>query len=300
MKKVFVGGCDRSGTTLLASMLGCFETAIVTPESQFKLGLLAGKMRPSRKRDLWRLKLWGITERQLVELESRSASEAELLERLVFRYADQKGVKPDVWIDHTPNNMYSVPILEGHFDDASYVHIIRDGRAIAASILPLDWGPNSSRQAAGWWVQKVGYGLAARIKIPRKVITVHFEDLIRNPLYELERLCDFLKLDFSQEMLNGSAFNVPAYTKKQHELVGQKPDRSRVSAWRKKLTPREIEIFEYMAGPMLKLLGYSCDFAMPESPSRRERFELRLRESLFLNQKKMIRRKINIMRAKLE
>ncbi len=34
MNAVFIGGCERSGTTLLASMLGCASEAIVTPICQ--------------------------------------------------------------------------------------------------------------------------------------------------------------------------------------------------------------------------------------------------------------------------
>ena len=40
MSPIFIGGCPRSGTTMLASMLGCASDTIVTPESHFKEQLL--------------------------------------------------------------------------------------------------------------------------------------------------------------------------------------------------------------------------------------------------------------------
>jgi hypothetical protein len=39
-RPVFIGGCDRSGTTLLGNLLGCSPWALTTPESQFMHELL--------------------------------------------------------------------------------------------------------------------------------------------------------------------------------------------------------------------------------------------------------------------
>jgi hypothetical protein len=43
-------------------------------------------------------------------------------------------------------------------------------------------------------------------------------------------------------------------------LVGGRPDRSRVEAWRSSLTEREREIFEAEVGAILRALGYPLDF----------------------------------------
>ncbi len=40
MGPVFIGGCDRSGTTLLGAMLGATPNAVVTPESPFKIKII--------------------------------------------------------------------------------------------------------------------------------------------------------------------------------------------------------------------------------------------------------------------
>ena len=41
MKCIFIGGADRSGTTMLASLLSKIEKSVVTPESLFKNEVLA-------------------------------------------------------------------------------------------------------------------------------------------------------------------------------------------------------------------------------------------------------------------
>ena len=40
MNKVFIGGCQRSGTTLLASILGSCENVLTIPEAPFKFDLI--------------------------------------------------------------------------------------------------------------------------------------------------------------------------------------------------------------------------------------------------------------------
>jgi Sulfotransferase family len=36
LQPIFIGGCPRSGTTMLGSMIGSMSSCIVTPESIFK------------------------------------------------------------------------------------------------------------------------------------------------------------------------------------------------------------------------------------------------------------------------
>jgi hypothetical protein len=297
VKKIFIGGCDRSGTTLLASMLSRLEGAIATPESQFKLELLDAGTGIQSAKNLWRLKVWGIAKYEILALENSGENREDLLESLVTKYATRRGIRPDVWIDHTPDNMYSISTLLRHLNDATFVHIIRDGRAVAGSVIPLDWGPNSSREAAVWWSRKLSFGLAGQKAIPERVTTVRYEDLIRNPVAELKRLCGFLRLNFSEEMLEANGYSVPVYTRKQHELIGRKPNIRQLTAWRQKLSPKEIEQFEYIAGPILELLGYSCDFDYPSAPTRKDRLFLCLRESYFRNLHRRLRRKLHILLA---
>lgn len=104
-------------------------------------------------------------------------------------------------------------------------------------------GPNNIIKAADWWVQKISYGFASQITMPEKVITVKYESLLLNPKNELQKLCDFLDIKYNNSMLNGRAFKVPDYTLKQHRLVGKSLDQTRLDAWRKKLTLKEIEFF---------------------------------------------------------
>ena len=57
-------------------------------------------------------------------------------------------------------------------------------------------------------------------------------------------------------MASGGGFSPPAYTNKQHRLVGQPPDASVAHKWKRQLTPRQIRAFEGVTADMLHYFGY--------------------------------------------
>ena len=268
---VFIGGCGRSGTTLLGAILGAHRECLCVPESPFKTDLLrfhnpdSGDVRSllSAILSTRRFRLWGLDDGQL----RRDLSELELtypeaLLWLVRQYGQHAG-KPDsrVWVDHTPSNVRSAVTLTELFPSAKFIHIVRDGRGVASSILPLDWGPNSIDGAARWWVDSLAFGLAAETwGGSRRVLRVRYEDLVLDCESQVRALCAFLNLDFQPGMLHADGFKVPSYTTNQHGLVGSKPQSTRVQAWERALTRRQIEIFESIAGEMLRFLGYELKF----------------------------------------
>ena len=69
-RQIFIGGCSRSGTTLLGSMLGAHSDCITTPESHFKTSVLRGRSADifnldskealSKISRQWRFKVWDV------------------------------------------------------------------------------------------------------------------------------------------------------------------------------------------------------------------------------------------------
>ena len=84
-------------------------------------------------------------------------------------------------------------------------------------------------------------------------------------------------MKYEPAMAAGAGEPAGRYHARQHRLVGQPPDRSRVDAWRESLTSRQIEIFEAEAGDFLTLLGYEPVFGIRARPaSRLQTFQLRV------------------------
>jgi len=181
-----------------------------------------------------------------------------LFQRIAEAYAATVG-RGDavVWIDHSPQNAQLGRILFEEWPAARLVHLVRDGRAIAASVLPLDWGPNNAVSAAQWWTKALAHGLALEAVFPDRVLRVSYEALVREPELVLRRICEFASLRFDPAMLRGGGLRIPAATAGQHSLVGKPPDPARIDVWRHILTPRQIELFEAEAGQLLPLLGYT-------------------------------------------
>ncbi len=289
-RPIFIGGCERSGTTLLGAMLGAHSDCICTPESQFKIDLFRRFGCQLKNREPasalsavaqhWRFEIWELD----IDLAGRAPSfqsSSDLLFWLVGQYAEQVG-KPraSIWIDHTPQNIRHALLLHGLFPASKLIHIVRDGRAVANSIKPLDWGPNTVIRAAPWWVARVAYGLAVECMWPEeKIKRVRYEDLVQRPAPTLRELCAFLELDYEPAMVQASGFTRPAYTSSQHALIGDQPDSSRTTAWKQKLTAREIEVFEHLTHDFLRYFHYPLEYeSRTRPPARGERFQAAIYE----------------------
>lgn len=279
-KPVFIGGCDRSGTTLLGSMLGAHSQCLCVPESQFFMGLLRQKGYPDSEkeacslldqiRDDPRFIIW---ETDLGVFRSRVSQPVELSAQMILFVVAEYGrshAKPeyDYWIDHTPSNAKYIKTLLDLFPHGKFIHIVRDGRAVAASLLSLLWGPHSIDKAAYYWLRSLSPGLAAEISLGSdRAKRVKFEDLVRRPEKTVTEICEFLGLTYEPMMIEGKGFTPPAFTKQQHSLIGHRPDVERISAWEDSLSAREVEIFESISGDMLTLLAYRPKYTEISRPA---------------------------------
>jgi hypothetical protein len=186
------------------------------------------------------------------------ASYADIVLWIVEQYGRRVGkAQPPVWVDHTPANILNANFLFDHYPGAKLLHLVRDGRAVAASVMKLDWGPNRADKAAAWWASRLDYGLAAELQHgPERVMRVRYEELVSDPVSTLQAVCTFLELVYHEEMVGGIGFHIPAFSSQGHSLVGSRPDPSRILAWQLELSPRQIEIIESVAGAELHGLQY--------------------------------------------
>ena len=288
-RQIFIGGCGRSGTTLLGAILGAHSECICPPESHFKISALRSCRARDGQIDLeralqlikihWRFKLWDLA----IDPPSPPAgSYVDLLEWLVEQYAEARGLRGSIWVDHTPENINHAALLLQLFPRAKIVHIVRDGRAVANSILPLDWGPNTMFKAAPWWKAIVRRGVAWEALLPKdSVERIRYEDLVADPEGTIVSLCDFLQLSYEPSILRADGFQPPGYTASQHQMIGKRPDPSRATRWKTALSSRQIEVFEALAAPLLDQLGYPLVYGgSARPPTLRERAAAGAREFL--------------------
>ncbi len=269
MKPVFIGGCGRSGTTMLGAMLGTHPDCLATPESKFihsarrsctsNTGEIDARAALEHITAHWNFKIWDVdVDTAKVLDESIRYTFTDVITWLVQQYGIKVGKpQPHIWVDHTPNSVRHAATLFELFPNAKMIHLVRDGRANAASVMKLDWGPNTIAAAANWWVTKVTHGLVAESLFGQsRVKRIRYETLVRKPEETLRQICTFLGIEYRQEMVTSTGFQTPWYTSAQHSLVGSAPQQERLDAWRKELRPRQIEIFESIAAHFLRALGY--------------------------------------------
>ena len=222
---LFVVGCGRSGTTLLRAMLDAHPRVAVPPESYFVVPMLRDADRYGPPGAL-------CTEALLADL-ARFASFGEwglepgvLAERWAHRpprtvgdaltdayrtYAAVRG--KDRWADKTPFHVLQMDLISQAIPAARFVHLVRDPRDVAPSIVRAPFGPDRLPDAALYWRRHAGRGreLAAELG-PDRVITVRYEDLVADPEPVLGRICALLDVDYDPAMLR--------YHERADELLG--------------------------------------------------------------------------------
>ena len=269
MLPVFIGGHPRSGTTLLGDLIGSHSDCICTPESQFKISVyrrqnLQGNDAPDLRKTAeiigkhWRFRIWGIDIAGIPYSEMHSYRELILWTCRDRMPSSLSRPHAGMWIDHTPANIQYADTLAELFPAARFIHLVRDGRAVAASIIPLDWGANTIDRAAYSWKEYISYGIAAEASLgDDRILRVRFEDLIHQPHRTLERICLFLHLQYQPRMMQGGWLQgTGVYRPCSMPFSGKNLTRKGHVPGRKSSPPRQIEIFESIAGELLSSLGY--------------------------------------------
>jgi hypothetical protein len=155
-------------------------------------------------------------------------------------------------LERTPWHAYDLELIAGVCPDARVVHLIRDGRDVARSLLAMDWGPGSMAEAAEEWRSSVVAGREGAHLFGDAYAEVRYEQMLAEPREGVERLFRALGLPLAGDLLDRillearSEFNVD-------------PGSSGVGSekWRTELSARDLRTFERVAGAQLRELGYA-------------------------------------------
>lgn len=269
----FVVGCGRSGTTLLRSFLDAHPDLAVPGESHFLATMIRVRRRYERgggfDRDAFlsdlrghdRFRRWHL-EHDTVQRAFAAHPPADLADavRLLYRsYAQDHGASR--WGDKTPDYVVRMPGIATLLPEARFVHVIRDGRDVAASLLAQEWGPSSPRAAAHHWSRRVRGGRQAGQALGDRYREIRYEDLVGEPEAVLRGLCGFLALDFDERMLDRTSSAARAMTQAaapmSHTTLTA-PTRRRSDRW-EALPATARRTIEHTAGRELRLFGYGGD-----------------------------------------
>ena len=255
----FIVGCGRSGTTLLRSMLDNHPQVGVPLESLFIIDYLISQRSPSVLRKLlpreYELAEWGLT--CTPDDLSDCATAAEMIDRLHRLYLRTHGKSR--WGQKTPRFVRYGELLLSTFPEARFVHMIRDPRAVARSLVRSEVHRSTVLHAAQRWVTDVSAGLDLERNHPDKVLRLRYESMVSEPEVELRRVCDFLDLEFVERMLRFHERAPDAYgsySQHIHSGLGRPVSTDATETWREQLGAADIAMVESLCAPLMDELGY--------------------------------------------
>ncbi len=141
-----------------------------------------------------------------------------------------------------------------------YIYLHRDGRDVACSFKKAMIGEKHVYHIARQWKADQAKSLEVEQTVPpQRYIKVRYRDLITDPEPVLNKICSFLNVPFSQNMLNYFRAEESIKTARSGMMwqnLSQPIMSGNYNKYLKELTAEEIGIFEIVAGDMLEKLGY--------------------------------------------
>lgn len=272
-RPIFVVGCPRSGTTLLQLMMHAHPRLAVPPENRYVLPAYFQRAEwgdldeAANRRKLAEVitgrgtgfRDFGL-DRKAVQrrIVASPPTLGSVLETVMVCFAEAHGAAR--WCDKRPMYVRHVDILRRLFPEAQFVHLVRDGRAAAASLARMSWFEGDLAQAIGTWRLAMEHARVAREALPADTwFDLSYERLITAPEAQLRRLCSFLGEEFDPVMLAPGAVRdtlVPE-RKTWHANTAGPLLAARTDSWRFELSEADITFLEALAGRELRLAGYS-------------------------------------------
>jgi Sulfotransferase family len=300
----FIVGNDRSGTTMLRLILDRGPDVAIPPESMFLTDFAAALDEGVRAdgaaefmEQVWshpKVRLWelpGPPPRVPPGLGARET--ARWIAEAPFKaYAARHGKAR--WADKTPHYVHHVDDLLRIWPRARFVVLVRDGRDVALSLRRMPFGPNNAWAAAQWWARGIRAGERAQREHPDAVLTARYEDLAHEPEREVARVCEFLGLTYTPEMLALAQADRSKIVREQaawFPTIFDGISTDAVDRWRSEMSRRDQRLFAALAGPELARLGYDVAAEPATGPSPLQQRWFRFHNELLRN--------INFLRLRL-
>jgi hypothetical protein len=235
---VFIVGCYNSGTTLIHDLLATHPLVGSMPdEGQFFQDQL------TVPRDVGLLRLWALDhDRFWLDETGGAGIDVERLKRQWGSRFNDAG-RP-VLLEKSPTNAARTRWLSHHFENAHFIGIVREGRAVAEGIRRKTG--HDIEQGAWQWVRSNEIMLRDFECLPRKLL-LRYERLAEAPDAVLAEVLAFLELPPAPEGVAGKAWRI-------HEQTSIIRNMNPESLQR--LDEKDLRVLDAIAGSMLDRLGY--------------------------------------------
>lgn len=254
---VFIGGAGRSGTTLFRAMLGAHSGIHCGPELKL-VPIISGL------REQW------------VRTMGKDLQEAgvgtEVLDEAVrsFITALLHGSAPEGMrvAEKTPHNLLHTALLGRLFPRARFLHVVRDGRAVAASLVRQRWvDPATGKPiwycqdvegASRYWVEVVSTIRHQAASVPGRYLEVRYEELVQSPEDTMRRVLAFLGEPWDAAVLAHHEADTRLSSREASSaaVAGALSDGA-LRKWRTQLSDADLSRFDQRTQSVLAELGYA-------------------------------------------
>jgi len=269
---IFIGGAPRSGTTLVQNMLDSHPDILAGPEFMHLPDII----------QLRKILLHSIKEGRIDKYCSHRDVDQQiclLIENLLLPLKQKHGKK--IISEKTPGNVNVFTDLIELFPESKFLHVVRDPRAIVASMLQVG---KRAKKIKGLKLHEFTRSTSAAINYIKKcfangfdaaqhssdgVMTILYEKLVNDPVSETKRICDFLKVEWSSKMLtpqNKKHMGEESITKStvwyNKSSFNRAPETGEIKKWASQLNiiQKAVIFLAFRNDTKLSSLGYSLSF----------------------------------------
>ena len=275
----FIIGRPRTGTTLLRSLFDAHPNVQIPWECQFILNLYPkyGKLEHWNTGTLeqfyadllqqWQFSAWNTDQDKLKAdlLACEGENTYAFVCQVVYLNHISFYPKGDIRLIGDKNHGYTIYTqrLKKLFPDAKFVYILRDYRDNFESVRKVDFELPVVSLVVYKWKYFYKKALKASHKYPGSFYFIRYEDLVTDPAVQLQKLCDFLEIEYVPEVFEFYKMKDKAEEKypadilqKHHKSLFNPVNTSRIGLWEQSMTRRQIRIADQVAGAFADRAGY--------------------------------------------
>lgn len=237
-RPVFLVGSERSGTTMLRLMLDSHPEINFAAEFEF----LVDQMSPDGTRPSLDAYHRYLETSRIFESSGLVVDPTLGYDDLVHGFLDAQVGDAEL-VGATVH--YRFDQLPELWPNARFIHIVRDPRDVSPSCIKMGWAGNVWFGLDKWIESEEDWDAFAPTVSPNRIFEVRFEDLVGDHEGTLTRLCNWLGLGWTPEMLG--------YTEWTDYST---PTASAAGRWADTQTDADVQLMEARLGTWLERRGY--------------------------------------------